>query len=94
MQLTGTGVFGDPKDRPNAIKVLQQAVATGVDFIDSVALGVLIGVLKRLRAVDGTFALVAPHERLLKVFRMTALDRVFVIRPTLDGALEALQPSA
>jgi anti-sigma B factor antagonist len=63
---------------------------TAVDFIDSVALGVLIGVLKRLRAVDGTIALVAPHERLLKVFRMTALDRVFVIRPTLDAALAAL----
>lgn len=63
---------------------------TAVDFIDSVALGVLIGVLKRLRAVDGQFALVAPHERLLKVFRMTALDRVFIIRPTLDGALAAL----
>jgi anti-sigma B factor antagonist len=63
---------------------------TAVDFIDSVALGVLIGVLKRLRTVEGRFALVAPHERLLKVFRMTALDRVFVIRPTLDAALEAL----
>src|SRR5258708_14337727 len=35
MQLTGTGVFGDAPDRPNAIKVLQQAVATGVNFIDT-----------------------------------------------------------
>lgn len=35
MQLTGTGVFGDAPDRPTAIKVLQQAVAAGVNFIDT-----------------------------------------------------------
>jgi pyridoxine 4-dehydrogenase len=35
MQLTGTGVFGDAPDRPNAIKVLQEAVAAGVNFIDT-----------------------------------------------------------
>jgi pyridoxine 4-dehydrogenase len=35
MQLTGTGVFGDPPGRDNAIKVLQQAVAAGVNFIDT-----------------------------------------------------------
>ncbi|MFX1707420.1 aldo/keto reductase [Chitinophaga sp. CC14] len=37
MQLTGNGVFGDATDRPNAIKVLQQAVASGVNFIDTAA---------------------------------------------------------
>jgi pyridoxine 4-dehydrogenase len=35
MQLTGTGVFGDAPDRPNAIKVLQAAAASGVNFIDT-----------------------------------------------------------
>lgn len=35
MQLTGTGVFGDAKDRDTAQKVLQRAVALGVDFIDT-----------------------------------------------------------
>lgn len=35
MQLTGTGVFGDADDRENAKKVLQQAVAAGVNFIDT-----------------------------------------------------------
>lgn len=37
MQLTGNGVFGDAADRSNAIKVLQQAVASGVNFIDTAA---------------------------------------------------------
>lgn len=35
MQLTGEGVFGEVADRENAKKVLQQAVASGVNFIDT-----------------------------------------------------------
>lgn len=35
MQLTGKGVWGDAPDRPNAIQVLQEAVASGVNFIDT-----------------------------------------------------------
>jgi pyridoxine 4-dehydrogenase len=35
MQLTGTGVFGEVEDRKNAIRVLQEAVSAGVNFIDT-----------------------------------------------------------
>ncbi|HEY1164670.1 MAG TPA: aldo/keto reductase [Chitinophaga sp.] len=35
MQLTGPGVFGEAPDRENAKKVLQAAVAAGVNFIDT-----------------------------------------------------------
>ncbi len=35
MQLTGHGVFGEVADRENAKKVLQAAVANGVNFIDT-----------------------------------------------------------
>lgn len=35
MQLTGKGVWGDAPDRPNALKILQEAVASGVNFIDT-----------------------------------------------------------
>jgi len=35
MQLTGTGVWGDAEDRDNAKKILQQAVESGVNFIDT-----------------------------------------------------------
>jgi aryl-alcohol dehydrogenase-like predicted oxidoreductase len=35
MQLTGTGVWGEVADRDNAIKVLQEAVRAGVNFIDT-----------------------------------------------------------
>lgn len=35
MQLAGPGVFGPPKDRAGAIAVLREAVAQGVDHIDT-----------------------------------------------------------
>lgn len=35
MQLTGDGVWGPPKDRDEAIRVLRRAVELGVDFIDT-----------------------------------------------------------
>ena len=35
MQLTGQGVWGDPPDRGEAIRVLRRAVEMGVDFIDT-----------------------------------------------------------
>lgn len=35
MQLAGPGVFGPPKDRDSALAVLREAVASGVDHIDT-----------------------------------------------------------
>src|SRR5271155_5795323 len=35
MQLAGPGVFGPPKDRGGAISVLREAVASGVNHIDT-----------------------------------------------------------
>jgi aryl-alcohol dehydrogenase-like predicted oxidoreductase len=35
MQLTGDGVFGPPRDRDEALRVLRKAVAAGVDHIDT-----------------------------------------------------------
>ena len=35
MQLSGPGVFGPPKDRAAALAVLREAVASGVNHIDT-----------------------------------------------------------
>nr|WP_037909180.1 aldo/keto reductase [Actinacidiphila yeochonensis] len=35
MQLTGAGVWGDPKDPDEAVRVLRRSVELGVDFIDT-----------------------------------------------------------
>jgi pyridoxine 4-dehydrogenase len=35
MRLTGAGVWGDPPDRGHALRVLREAVALGVNFVDT-----------------------------------------------------------
>ena len=60
---------------------------TAVKFMDSTGLGVLVGVLKKVRGHDGRLQLVIDSERLLKVFRITALTQVFTIHETVDAAL-------
>jgi len=62
---------------------------TDVAFMDSTGLGVLVGVLKKVRGHGGRLQLVISSEQLLKVFRITALTQVFTIRQTLDEALAA-----
>jgi anti-sigma B factor antagonist len=57
-----------------------------VEFLDSTGLGVLVGALKRLRGVNGDLSLVCAQERLLKIFRITGLDRVFTIHASVDAA--------
>ena len=57
-----------------------------VEFLDSTGLGVLVGALKRLRGAGGELFLVCGQERLLKIFRITGLDRVFTLYPTVAAA--------
>lgn len=61
----------------------------GVDFLDSTGLGVLVGALKRARSHDGTLQLVCDQEKILKVFRITGLTKVFPIHAALADALVA-----
>nr|WP_246336646.1 STAS domain-containing protein [Flexivirga oryzae] len=62
---------------------------TDVPFMDSTGLGVLVARLKQLRLDGGDLALVIPSERLLRNFRITGLDRVFHIYPTVAEAVAA-----
>ncbi len=57
-----------------------------VEFLDSTGLGVLVGAHRRLRANAGSLTLVCPHERLLKIFRITGLDSVFDIHKSIESA--------
>ena len=61
----------------------------GVEFLDSTGLGVLVGGLKRVRSHEGTLRLVCSQEKILKVFRITGLTKVFPIHATLEEALAA-----
>ncbi|CBG72844.1 putative regulator [Streptomyces scabiei 87.22] len=63
---------------------------TSVELLDSTGVGVLVGGLKRIRAHSGAIALVVPSERVLKMFRITGLTKVFPIFATVDPAVEFL----
>ncbi|HEX3827604.1 MAG TPA: STAS domain-containing protein [Sporichthyaceae bacterium] len=60
-----------------------------VEFLDSTGLGVLVGGLKRVRAHDGSLRLVCTQERILKIFRITGLTKVFPIHDSVSGAVGA-----
>ena len=60
-----------------------------VEFLDSTGLGVLVGGLKKVRAHDGSLQLVCNQERLLKIFRITGLAKVFTIHESAESATAA-----
>jgi len=60
----------------------------GVRFIDSSGLGVLVSGLRRVKEHDGTLRLVCTHDGILKIFRITGLDKVFPLFPSPEEARE------
>jgi anti-sigma B factor antagonist len=58
-----------------------------VDFLDSTGLGVLVGGLKRVRNHDGSLGLVCTQDKILKIFRITGLTKVFPIHDSVDEAI-------
>lgn len=58
----------------------------GVTFLDSTALGVLVGALKRCREVGGDLHIVVADPRIVKIFEITGLTNVFTITDTLEAA--------
>jgi len=64
-----------------------------VTFIDSTALGVLIGVGRQLRAGEGSLDLVCQNGNVRRVLEITGLDAVFALHTSLAGALDAGSPA-
>ena len=62
--------------------------ATGVTFMDSSGLSVLIAGEQRLRPLDGSLA-IACGERVRRLLRMTGLEGSFRLYPSRDEALRA-----
>ena len=67
---------------------------TDTSFLDSTALGVLIGAVKRLRSRDGALVIVNVDQNIAKTFEITGLDQIFTILPTRDDAIAALDDAA
>jgi anti-sigma B factor antagonist len=85
---------------PELKTALGEAMESGCDrlvvdlsdttFLDSTALGVLIGTVKRLRTRDGRLSIVNVDSNIAKTFEITGLDQIFTIRATRDEAVAAL----
>lgn len=60
---------------------------SGVPFIDSTGIGVLVTALKHAREAGGTLDVVVTTPRVLKVLALTGLDVVIPLHSTLDEAL-------
>ena len=63
---------------------------TGVSFMDSTALGVLVNAAKALRSSGGQLVLVADDPRVTRVFEITGLQRVFRVESSLPEAVQRL----
>ncbi len=61
-----------------------------LDYIDSTGVGVLVGALKVFQAAGRQILLAAPQRRVLSGLRVTHLDTLFRIYPTLGEALASL----
>ena len=56
-------------------------------FIDSSSLGVLIGAHRRLKSRGGHLVVACDTEAIVKTFRITGLDGVFTLAPSVEAAV-------
>jgi len=57
-----------------------------VDFLDSSALGVLVGALRRIRERNGAIHIVCTRGSVLKLLKITRLDEAFPVYEDLEKA--------
>jgi anti-sigma B factor antagonist len=65
-----------------------------VDYVSSPALGMLVGLHRRLCASGRRLTLYDLRPQVLEVFRVTCLDRLFALRPACTGALACAEVGA
>ena len=90
-------VYTAPQLKQQIINLLDDGVRriivnlSAVDYLDSTALGVLIGGLKRLRERDGNLDLICPNPRIKRIFQITGLDKIFDIYAGEEEAMAKLK---
>jgi anti-sigma B factor antagonist len=62
---------------------------SGVSYIDSSGLAVLIEGMQNVEAYGGKFVLAGLRENVRPIFEIARLDQVFIIFPHVDAALAA-----
>lgn len=51
----------------------------GLEYIDSTGLGVMIGVLKKLKVGNKEIYIINPRSNVRKIFNITGLDKIFKV---------------
>ncbi|OPJ55465.1 STAS domain-containing protein [Alkalithermobacter paradoxus] len=51
--------------------------ASSLDYIDSTGLGILIGILKRLKEEEKDIYIISPKKNIEKLLSITGLDKIF-----------------
>jgi anti-sigma B factor antagonist len=64
---------------------------TDAAFMDSTALGVLLGALKRLRVRNGALAIASEQPTILRILEVTGMNQVLDLHSTADDALAAVE---
>ena len=62
---------------------------TGVSFMDSTGLKVLLSIQRRAELAGGSFTVVGPSRSVRKILALTGLDQTFAIYETVDEASSA-----
>lgn len=98
------GGYVDFDVAPQLKKALVARIAAGsrrlvvdlsdVGFIDSTAIGVLVGALKRLREADGALAVVSDDENVRSIFEVVGLENAMPLQRSCDDAFAALARAA
>jgi len=89
-------VYTSPRVKQEIVNLLNAGTTklvvdlTGVEYLDSTGLGVLIGALKRARERDGDLKLVCDNLRILRIFEITGLTKIFDIYRNESEAVEKL----
>jgi len=63
---------------------------TGVSFLESTTLAILIDAAKALRASGGHMVLVADDPRVKRIFEITGLERTFYVESSLPEGVQEL----
>ena len=85
-------VYTAPKLKAELVQTIESGCANivvdleSVSLIDSSGLGVLVSALRRAREREGAVRIVCTRENILKIFRITGLDKVFPVFADLTEA--------
>jgi len=60
---------------------------SGVDWINSTGIGILVGTFHSIKAADGRMAICSPNDRVLSIYYVSQLDKIFEVFASCEEAV-------